>query len=115
MAGTGLLSDHFTFDLRLSRISSDGYIDRASSNLQSFFASGAYVSKTSSLRLNVFSGKEKTYQAWYGVPQNLLETDRTYNIAGTEKPGSPYTNETDNYRQTHYSYFLTKSLVHPGT
>ena len=109
-AGTGLLNEHFTFDARLSRISSDGFVDRASSNMQSFFVSGAYLSGTSSLRLNVFSGKEKTYQSWYGIPEFKLETDRTYNSAGTERPGDPYANETDNYTQTHYQLFYNKSL-----
>ncbi len=110
LAGTGLINDHFTFDARLSRISSDGYIDRAKTNLQSFFVSGAWLSNKSSVRLNVFSGKEKTYQAWNGVPENLLETDRTFNSAGTEKPGSPYDNETDNYTQTHYQLFYNQAL-----
>jgi iron complex outermembrane receptor protein len=109
-AGTGLLNDHFTFDARLSRISSDGYVDRASSDLQSFFVSGAYLSGTSSLRLNVFSGKEKTYQSWNGIPESKLTTDRTFNSAGTERPGSPYENETDNYKQTHYQLFYNKAL-----
>ena len=105
-AGSGLIDNHFTIDARLSRISSDGYIDRASSNLQSFYLSGAWFNKGSSIRLNVFSGKEKTYQAWNGLPANLLKTDRTYNSSGTEKPGEPYDNETDNYRQTHYQLFF---------
>jgi iron complex outermembrane receptor protein len=108
-AGSGLIDDHFTVDARLSRISSDGYIDRASSNLQSFYLSGAWFNKGSSIRFNVFSGKEKTYQAWNGLPANLLKTDRTYNSSGTEKPGEPYDNETDNYRQTHYQLFFNST------
>src|SRR5215468_1639748 len=84
-AGSGLIGDHFTIDTRLSRIISCGYIDRASSNLQSFYLSPAYTGKNTSVRLNIFSGKEKTYQAWYGVPQDSLLTHRTYNPAGTEK------------------------------
>ena len=108
--GSGLIGDHFTIDARLSRITSDGYIDRASSNLQSFYFSPAYTSKNTSVRLNVFSGKEKTYQAWYGVPEALLQTDRTYNAAGTEKPGDPYNNQTDNYRQDHYQLFINQIL-----
>jgi len=103
--GTGLLANHFTFDARLSRIVSDGYIDRASSNLKSFYTSAAYIGNKNSLRLNIFSGKEKTYQAWYGIPYDVLQTDRTYNPAGTEKPGTPYNNQTDNYTQTHYQLF----------
>jgi iron complex outermembrane recepter protein len=108
--GSGLINDHFSFDTRLSRISSDGYMDRASSDLQSFFISGAYSSNKSSLRLNVLSGKEKTYQAWYGVTESQLETDRTFNPAGMERQGSPYDNETDNYKQTHYQLFYNQAL-----
>lgn len=100
--GTGLINDHFTVDARLSRINSDGYIDRAETGLQSFFLSGAWLSSNSSLRLNVFSGKERTYQAWNGISQSDLATNRRYNYSGTEKPGTPYDNETDNYQQDHY-------------
>ncbi len=109
--GSGLISDHFTVDARISRISSDGYIDRASTNLQSFYFSTAYINKKASLRLNVFSGKEKTYQAWYGVPEDTLPIHRRYNAAGTEKPGSPYNNETDNYTQTHYQLFFNYAIT----
>lgn len=109
-AGTGLLSGHFTVDARVSRINSDGYIDRAKSDLKSYYFSTAYISKQSSLRLNVFSGKEKTYQAWYGVPEDQLLTNRTINPAGTEKPGTPYDNQTDNYTQTHYQLLFNHSF-----
>lgn len=109
-AGTGLIKDHFTLDARLSKISSDGYVDRASSDLHSFYTSAAYISKKTAIRLNVFSGKEKTYQAWNGVPEALLKTDRTFNSAGTEKPGTPYENETDNYQQDHYQLFLNQEI-----
>lgn len=105
-AGTGLLGKHFTLDGRFSNIASDGYIDRATSRLQSYYASAAYLAGKTSLRFNLISGKEKTYQAWNGVPENLLHSDRTYNSAGTEKPGTPYANETDNYTQTHYQFFV---------
>lgn len=106
-AGTGLLGGHFTADLRLSRLASNGYIDRASSNLKSFYFSTAYLSPGSDIRLNIFTGKEKTYQAWYGVSETDLATNRTVNYAGMEKPGTPYDNETDNYQQTHYQLFFT--------
>ncbi|MEI9946673.1 MAG: TonB-dependent receptor plug domain-containing protein [Chitinophagaceae bacterium] len=105
-AGTGLINNHFTVDARLSQVTSDGYIDRSKSNLQSFYLSGVYTANKSALRFNVFSGKEKTYQAWNGVPENLLKTNRTFNSSGTDKPGEPYDNETDNYRQTHYQLFF---------
>ena len=109
-AGTGLIDGHFTADARLSRITSNGFIDRAKSDLQSFYFSTAYLNNKSSLRLNIFSGKEKTYQAWYGVAENLLYTDRTNNPAGTEKNGTPYDNQTDNYTQTHYQLFFNHSI-----
>ena len=103
--GTGILGKHFTIDGRLSNITSNGYIDRAATRLKSFYFSTAYVDNKNSLRLNIFSGKEKTYQAWNGVPESYLATNRTYNISGQEQPGSPYPNETDNYIQTHYQLF----------
>jgi iron complex outermembrane receptor protein len=108
--GTGLLNNRFTIDGRLSNITSDGYIDRATSDLKSFYLSSTYWGDRSSLRLNIFSGKEKTYQAWYGVPEEMLATDRTYNPAGTEKAGDPYPNQTDNYTQTHYQLFYNQQI-----
>ena len=108
--GSGLLANHFLIDARVSKITSDGYIDRATSNLQSFYTSVAYVNQNSSLRFNILSGKEKTYQAWYGIPQSYLDSNRTYNPAGTEKPGAPYANETDNYIQTHYQLFYNRKV-----
>ena len=114
-AGSGLIGDHFTTDIRLSRVNSDGYIDRASSDLKSFYFSTAYLNNKSSLRFNIFSGKEKTYQAWNGVSEADLKTHRTINYAGMDKPGTPYENETDNYLQTHYQLFFnhqfTENLV----
>ncbi len=109
-AGTGLIDGHFTVDARLSSIRSDGYIDRASSNLKSYYFSTAYFAGKSSLRFNIFSGTEKTYQAWNGVPEDKLVTDRTYNSAGTEKPGEPYDNETDNFKQDHYQLFYNQEI-----
>lgn len=108
--GSGLINNKFTIDGRVSSIRSDGFIDRASSDLKSFFLSGTYWGDNSSLRLNIFSGKERTYQAWYGVPQELLATNRTFNPAGTEKADAPYENQTDNYTQTHYQLFYNKQV-----
>jgi iron complex outermembrane receptor protein len=106
-AGTGLLGEHFITDVRLSRISSDGFIDRASSDLKSFYFSTAYIANKSSLRLNIFSGKEKTYQAWNGISEaDLKNGKRTINYAGMEQPGEPYNNETDNFQQDHYQLFF---------
>ena len=100
--GSGLIGDHFTIEGRVSTIQSEGYIDRASADLNSWFLSGAYRSDKSLLRLNAFSGHEITYQSWYGLASELLETDRTYNEAGTDKPGEPYDNQVDDYQQDHY-------------
>lgn len=102
---SGIFAKHFTFSGRLSNISSDGYIDRATSRLRSFYTTAAYVDDKNSFRINIFSGKEKTYQAWNGIDETTLKTDRKYNSAGTEKQPIPYTNETDNYIQTHYQFF----------
>lgn len=93
--GSGLLKDKFAFDLRLSKLNSDGFVDRASADLQSFYASGAYVGKKSILRLNIFAGHEVTYQSWWGLPESKLVDDRTYNYY-------TYENEVDDYAQTHY-------------
>lgn len=108
--GTGLLGNHFTTDVRLSRIVSNGFVDRASSNLRSYFVSSAYKSKGTLLQFTHFTGAEKTYQAWYGLPENLLTTNRKYNSAGTEKKGEPYENEIDNYQQQHYQLAWTQQL-----
>ncbi len=111
--GTGLLKDKFTIDGRLSHIRSDGWIQRASSDLNSYYLSGAMVGKKSMLRFNLFSGHEITYQAWNGVPKDYLEIEklRNFNSAGTEKEGEPYDNEVDNYRQTHYQLLYNNQLT----
>ena len=108
--GSGLINDHFTVDARLSKISSDGYIDRASTDLKSFFVSGAYLNEKTSVRLNILSGSEKTYQAWYGVIESDLKTNRTVNYAGMEKLNEPYKDETDNYQQHHYQLFINHEV-----
>ena len=110
--GTGLLKDKFAIDGRLSRITSDGYIDRATADLQSYYLSGAYLGEKSSLRFITFSGHEVTYQAWYGVPPGYLGDKelRTFNPAGTEKEGEPYDDEVDDYRQTHYQLLYNTAL-----
>ena len=126
--GSGLLGGKFTVDGRLSRIVSDGYIDRASSNLQSAYLSAAYFGKKSFVRVNYFLGKEKTFQSWYGTPEsrvngsltemqsyidrnylstaeaeNLLKSGRTYNYY-------TYANQTDNYAQDHVQLLTNHRL-----
>lgn len=105
-AGSGLINGMFTVDARLSKVSSDGFIDRASADLKSFFVSGGYYTENSILKINVFSGFEETYQAWNGIPSELLATDRTYNSAGEYSDENDkkfyYKNQVDHYQQDHY-------------
>ena len=101
--GTGLLNGKFAFDGRLSKISSDGYIDRATSDLKSLYLQGTYFGKKSVLKGIIFTGHELTYQAWNGVPLNYLDTNRTYN-------SYTYENEVDNYKQTHYQLHYSQQL-----
>ncbi|WP_300977070.1 TonB-dependent receptor [Flavobacterium sp.] len=102
---TGLLNDHFEIAGRLSVLQSDGYIDRASSDLKSYFLQGTYVGKATLLKALVFGGKEKTYQAWNGIDGETLNSNRRFNTAGmyTDEAGNTrfYDNETDNYQQDH--------------
>jgi iron complex outermembrane receptor protein len=114
-AGTGLINKHFTFDARASRINSDGYIDRASSNLGSYYLSGAYYGKKTMVKALCFNGWEKTYQAWYYVPQDSLKAgNRTFNPAGMYYDSNGnlkyYNNETDNYRQDNYQLHAIHSF-----
>ncbi|WP_353958922.1 TonB-dependent receptor [Pedobacter aquatilis] len=127
--GTGLINNRFSFDGRLSRISSDGYVDRGSSLLKSYFLSGAYHGNKDLLRINVFAGAEKTYQSWNGIPEsrlnndlagmqayiarnelnaedaaNLLNSGRTYN-------SFTYNNQTDNYWQNHYQLIYARQFT----
>jgi iron complex outermembrane receptor protein len=102
-AGTGLINDRWAVDARLSQVTSDGYIDRAFSDLKSYFVSGGYYGDKHVVKVNIFAGKEKTYQAWNGVPENLLATNRTFN-------GYTYDNETDNYQQNHYQFIYAGTL-----
>jgi iron complex outermembrane receptor protein len=124
-AGTGLINGKFSMDMRLSQILSDGYIDRASSNLKSYFVSGAYVGKKSVVKAVAFSGKEVTYQSWYGTPQsrisgnidsmnayadrNYLSDDERANLLNSGRTYNYYTygNQVDNYQQDNYQLHFT--------
>ncbi|GGE30832.1 TonB-dependent receptor [Sphingobacterium cellulitidis] len=132
-AGSGLINNKFAFNARLSRISSDGYVERASSNLKSMYVDAGLYTDKHSLKATVFSGKEKTYQAWYGVAEPLFK-ENGYRIeeyaenlwlSGTERDrflnGNRkynyynYDNQTDNYTQTHahlnYSYRQSEKMI----
>ena len=109
---TGLLSDHFELSGRLSKISSDGYIDRASSNLKSYFLQGAFKDKNTLIKAIVFGGHEITYQSWYGI-EDL--SNRTYNPAGeiydqNENLSGFYDRQEDNYRQDHYQLHWNEKI-----
>jgi iron complex outermembrane recepter protein len=135
-AGTGLIADHFTVDMRISRISSNGFIDRASSDLKSAYFSAAYISNRTSIRFNIITGSEKTYQAWNGVPESKLYGDSAQlqqdYLNNTGYPGAlyntpadsvnlfdskkrtynyfTYPNQTDNYKQDHYQLFVNQNI-----
>jgi iron complex outermembrane receptor protein len=103
---TGLLNDHIEIAGRLSAIASDGYIDRASSDLKSYFLQGSYVGDNTLIKAITFGGHEVTYQSWFGIDAETLEEDRTFNPAGMyfDANGNMrfYDNEVDDYKQDHY-------------
>ena len=106
--GSGLIDGKWNFEGRLSNIQSDGFIDRANSDLKSYYLSGSYLGEHTSIQALVFSGHEKTYQAWYGAPIRLLnsgvDSSQTYNPYD-------YDNEIDNYQQTHYQLHITNKAI----
>ena len=112
---TGLLNDHVEIAGRLSRITSDGYIDRASSELDSYFLQGSYVDDNTLVKALLFGGHEITYQAWNGIDAETLESDRTFNSAGiyTDENGNTqfYDHEVDNYRQNHFQLHWNEQIA----
>lgn len=127
-AGTGLLNDHWILEGRVSRILSDGYIDRASSDLKSYYFSGGFYAGKTIIRAVVFGGGERTFQSWYGVPESRLKNDEeamlitasneTWNEEQTELLLSSgrtfniytYKNQVDDYKQDHYQLHFSRSL-----
>ncbi|GAB3292702.1 TonB-dependent receptor [Hymenobacter humi] len=126
--GTGLVGGHFTFDGRLSRIATDGYMNRAASDLKSYYLAAGYQAKNTLLKFITFSGREKAYQAWNGVPEPAITGNRallqTYVDNGELTPADAarvlqegrrysyytYDNQTDNYQQNHYQLHLSQGL-----
>jgi len=103
---TGLLNEHIEFSGRFSKIKSDGYIDRATSDLESYFIQANYIDDNTLIKALIFGGEEITYQAWYGVDAATLESDRTFNAAGAIYNNDYslrgfYDNQVDNYKQDH--------------
>ena len=126
--GTGLINNRWAFDGRASNVQSDGYIDRASSDLKSYYLSGGYYGKKLSVKAIAFAGKEKTYQSWYGTPEivldgskqdleayainNWLDSSQTHNIVNSGRTYNyyEYDNETDNYQQDHYQLHIANQF-----
>lgn len=112
---TGLLNDRFTLSGRFSNIQSEGYVERASSNLKSYFLQATYQEKNTLLKGLFFGGHEVTYQSWYGVDAPTLETNRRFNPAGAlfDQNGTPmgfYDNQVDNYTQDHFQLHWNEQL-----
>ncbi len=113
--GTGL-HDNFEMNARVSKIDSDGFIDRASSNLFGYYFDANYITKSTIIKAIAFGGKEKTYQSWNGLEdEEKLRNDRTYNSAGqyTDANGETqfYGNEVDNYGQNHFQLHWNQKLA----
>ncbi|NHM00648.1 TonB-dependent receptor [Flavobacterium difficile] len=113
--GTGL-HNNFEMNARVSKIESDGYIDRASSNLFGYYFDANYITKNTIIKAIAFGGKEKTYQSWNGLEdEEKLRNDRTYNSVGqyTDEFGNIqfYGNETDNYWQNHFQLHWNQKLT----
>jgi iron complex outermembrane recepter protein len=112
---TGMSKSGFELSGRLSQINSDGFIDRASSDLKGYFLQGIYKGKSTLIKALVFGGQEKTYQAWYGLEDpEKLKNDRTFNVAGMyfDAAGNMkfYDNEVDNYNQDHYQLHWSEKM-----
>ena len=99
--GSGLLDNHLSFDGRLSQIRSDGYMDRSFADLNSFYLSAGHYGESSIFKAIIFTGHERTYQTWNGVPKSYLDTNRTFNPYN-------YDNEVDDYGQTHFQLHYNK-------
>ena len=114
-SGTGLINNRWAFDGKVSKIMSDGYVDRASSDLSSYYLSGGYYGKNTILKAITFGGHEKTYQSWNGNDETTIKTNRTFNSAGALYDADYnvigyYDNEVDDYRQDHYQLHLSQKI-----
>ena len=112
---TGLLNDHFEISGRLSKITSDGYVERARSDLKSYFLQAAFQDENTLIKALAFGGHEITYQSWFGLDANTLKTKRRYNPAGEiyDDNGNlegHYDNQVDNYRQDHYQLHWNQKI-----
>ncbi|MFY9309777.1 MAG: TonB-dependent receptor [Bacteroidia bacterium] len=127
--GSGLINDKFAVDARLSKITSDGFIDRGASDLKSYYLSGAYYGKKTIVKFITFSGQEETYQSWYGIPQsrlkgdtegmnnyiinNGLDAEEAYNLLNSNSRTYnyyTYSNQVDHYKQDYYQLHFSREL-----
>lgn len=114
-AGTGLINDRWAFDAKVSKITSDGYVERASSDLGSYYISGGYYGKKTVIKAITFGGHEKTYQSWYGLDAETMKSNRRMNYAGAiyNNDGTIaryYDNQVDDYRQDHYQLHFSQQI-----
>ena len=112
---SGPLADGFSFSGRLSKIYSDGYIERASSDLAAYWLQGDYASERTKISLIGFGGREVTYQSWYGIDQATLDQNRRYNPAGAQFDDQGnlegfYDQQVDNYKQDHVQLLWSQDL-----
>ena len=112
--GTGLLGDHFAFSVRLSKVDSDGYVDRAFSDLRSYFLDGVYKDENTLIKAVIFGGEEITGLSFFGLNAERLQGDRTFNDDGLYLDGDGnvqfYDRQTDNYKQDHFQLHLTQQF-----
>ncbi len=113
--GTGLINDHWGIQGRLSNIGSKGYLDRASTKLNSYFIQAGYFSDNTMVKFITFNGQEQTYHAWnYTSKYEQSLYGRTYNSCGeyyTEDGKTAYyDNQTDNYHSQNYQLIWNQRL-----
>jgi len=114
-AGSGLIGERWSFDAKISSIQSDGYVERATSNLASYYISAGYHGTKTMMKAIAFGGSEKTYQSWYGVDEATLNMNRRMNYAGALYDASGtisgyYDNQVDDYVQNHYQFHVSHQL-----
>ena len=113
--GTGIMPSGFAFDARVSKVNSDGYLERAFSDLLSYYTSGAWYGDQTMIKLLFFGGNEHTYMAWDGVSAEDLANNRRHNPAGQyiddEGNVAYYDNQTDNYAQQHVQLHITHQFT----
>jgi iron complex outermembrane recepter protein len=127
--GSGLLNDHWILEGRLSKIASDGFIDRATSDFNSYYFAASFYARSTMIKFVTFGGKERTYQSWYGVPESRLNNDseamlvtamnegwnemQTQNLLSSKsRTFNPYTyeNQVDSYQQDNYQLHFSQRL-----